>query len=136
MVVVDTSVWIDFFCTPDSPWATTLEQLIAEHNRVVLCGIVLQEILQGIRDDSTFALTRDRLCRLPFLQATRESHLQAADIYRRLRSRGITVPSTDVAIAALAIDNQVELFSKDHHFNLIAEHSQLQLHPTDFVRKN
>lgn len=127
MVLVDSSVWIDLLQNPDSHWATRLAELIAGHNRAVLCGVVLQEVLQGIRDDAAFNLTRERLCRLPFVETTREIHLLAADLYRQLRSRGITVPSTDTTIAAIAMVNRLQLFSKDRHFTLIAEHTELRL---------
>ena len=128
MVLVDSSVWIELLQNPESPWASRLAELIAGHNRAAICGIVLQEVLQGIRDAEAYALTRERLCRLPFVNATKESSLLAADIYRQLRVRGITVPSTDAAIAALAITNQMELFSKDRHFAAIAAHTDLVIH--------
>lgn len=50
MVLVDTSIWIDFLQAPESVPATALVALIKDHNRVTLCGIVLQEVLQGIRN--------------------------------------------------------------------------------------
>ena len=131
MVLVDSSVWIDLLQHPDSPWAARLAQLIGGSNRTALCGIVLQEVLQGIRDDDAYVLTRERLCKLPFIAATSETALLAADIYRQLRVRGITVPSTDAAIAAIAISNRMELFSKDRHFATIAANTELRLHPVD-----
>ena len=131
MVVVDTSAWIDFFQHPESPWASRLAELIEGHNRVALCGIVLQEILQGIKDPDSYERTRERLCRFPFVTATKETHILAAGLYRNLRSRGITIPSTDAAIAAIAIANRMEMLTKDQHFANIASHSELKLHQID-----
>jgi predicted nucleic acid-binding protein len=128
MVVVDTSVWIDFFQHPESPWASRLAELIEGHNCVALCGIVLQEILQGIKHPASCERTRERLCRFPFVAATKETHVLAADLYRNLRLRGITVPSTDAAVAAIAIANRMEMLTKDQHFAVIASHSELKLH--------
>lgn len=127
MVVVDTSVWIDFFRNPADEGNGRLEELIRGQNRAAICGIILQEILQGIREQKSYEFTRQRLLFLPFLDATREVHLLAASLYRDLRKRGITIPSTDAAIAAVAIHNGFPLFTHDGHFAEIARHSKLQL---------
>lgn len=127
MVVVDTSVWIDFFRNPADEENGRLEELVRDRNRAAICGIILQEILQGIREQKSFELTRQRLLFLPFLEADREVHLLAASLYRDLRKRGITVPSTDAAIAAVAIHHGFPLFTRDEHFSEIARHSRLEL---------
>jgi predicted nucleic acid-binding protein len=128
VVLVDTSIWIDFFQHPVSPEADRLEDLIKEHNRAVLCGIILQEVLQGIRDNKSHAATKERLTKLPYLDMSKEIHLAAASLYRSLRAKGITVPSADTSIAALAILNHIPLYTKDAHFNIIAKHTRLELY--------
>jgi hypothetical protein len=127
MVVVDTSVWVDFFRNPAGEANGRLEELIRENNRTAICGLILQEILQGIRDRKSFELTRQRLLFLPYLETPREVHLLAASLYRDLRTRGITVPSTDTAIAAVAIHHEFPLFTRDTRFSQIARHSRLKL---------
>ena len=127
MVLVDTSIWIDYFRDPAAKGNDLLEGLIREQNRAAICGIILQEILQGIRDEKSYQLTRQRLLFLPFLEATRDIHLIAASLYRDLRKKGVTVPSTDAAIAAVAIHNGFPLFTSDTHFTEIALHSGLKL---------
>jgi predicted nucleic acid-binding protein len=127
MVVVDTSVWIDFFRNRSGNDNGRLEELIRENNRTAICGLILQEILQGIRDRKTFEITRKRLLFLPYLEASREVHLFAASLYRDLRTRGITVPSTDTVIAAVAIHHGFPLFTRDAHFSQIARYSKLKL---------
>lgn len=127
MVVVDTSVWIDFFRNPAEEGNGRLEELIRDRNRAAICGIILQDILQGIREQKSYELTRQRLLFLPFLDANREVHLLAASIYRDLRKKGVTVPSTDAAIAAVAIHHEFSLFTRDGHFAEIARHSKLRL---------
>jgi len=127
MVLVDTSVWVDFFQNPSASGNATLEGLIKGQNRVAICGIILQEILQGIRELNSFETTRQRLLFLPFLEAGREVHILAASLYRELRRNGITVPSTDVLIAAVAIRHGFQLMTGDKHFLGIAAHSNLQL---------
>ncbi len=131
MVLIDTSIWIEFFQHPVSPQAAGLEELIREHNRAVLCGIILQEVLQGIRDNKSHAATKERLTKLPYLDMSKEIYLAAASLYRLLRAKGITVPSADTTIAALAIFNHIPLFTKDDHFNIIAKHTKLELYSQD-----
>lgn len=132
MVLIDTSIWIDFFEHPVSPYADRLEYLIRNHNQAVLCGIVLQEVLQGIRDNKSYVVTKERLTKLPYLDMSKEVHLAAASLYRSLRAKGITIPSVDTSIAALAIYNHIPLFTKDYHFDIITKHTRLKL----YIEKN
>lgn len=127
MVLVDTSVWIDFFQAPQRPTAVTLTALIRDHNRVVLCGIVLQEILQGIREQRSYERVRESLLRFPFLETDRDTWLQAAALYRELRRDGITLPPVDVTLAALAMQHSVPILTRDEHFKAVAERSALRL---------
>lgn len=128
MVLVDTSIWIDFFQAPESRTATELVSLIKNHNRVALCGIVLQEVLQGIRDRKSFELTREHLLKFPFIEANRETWIMAASLYRELRAKGITLPPVDVTIAAIALRNNLTLFSRDNHFEALAQGNGLRLY--------
>lgn len=128
MVLVDTSVWIDFFQNPDSIYSQKLEGLIKDHNKVIICGIILQEILQGIRDDRSYRAAKNRLSLLPFAYTDKNTYFYASSIYRRLRKKGITIPPLDVTIAAIAKLNKVPLFTKDDHFGVIANHLKLKLY--------
>jgi predicted nucleic acid-binding protein len=105
-----------------------LETLIKDHNRVVLCGVVLQEVLQGIRSDKSYQLVRDRLLKFPYVSDDRETWLLGSEMYRKLRAKGVTLPSVDVTIAAIAIRNDLVLFSRDSHFKTVAQHTALRLH--------
>jgi predicted nucleic acid-binding protein len=128
MILVDTSVWIDLFQAPESDAATTLSSLITGHNRVALCGIVLQEVLQGIKVQKSYELVREHLLKFPFIETDRETWLLAASIYRDLRAKGITLPPVDVTIGALAIQHSMPLFTRDEHFRTIAGSTDLRLY--------
>lgn len=128
MVLVDTSIWIDFFQAPESHTGSTLVSLIKDHNSVALCGIVLQEVLQGIRNQKSFELVRERLLKFPFVEANLDTWLLAASLYRDLRAKGITMPPVDVTIAAIAIQKDMPLFSRDAHFDEVAQVSGLRLY--------
>lgn len=127
MVVVDTSVWIDFFRGASDDGNGRLEALIRDQNRAAICGIILQEILQGIREPRSYELTRQCLLFLPFLETNREVHLLAASLFRDLRKKGVTVPAADATIAAVALHHGFPLFTRDGHFAEIARHSKLKL---------
>ncbi|MBI5101517.1 MAG: PIN domain nuclease [Nitrospirae bacterium] len=131
MVLVDTSVWIDFFQGPASPYADILDSLVRENNRAVICGLVLQEILQGIKDDRSHALTKERLSVFPFINTNKDTYIHASHLYRNMRKKGITIPPADATIAAIALANKIPLFTKDEHFRIIARHSDLTLYSYD-----
>lgn len=58
MILVDTSVWIDFFNGKDLPHVETLESLISQEADIVICGLILTEVLQGISNDKEHKLTQ------------------------------------------------------------------------------
>ena len=127
MVLVDTSIWVDFFQNNDSFHTITLEGLIKDNNRAVVCGVVLREVLQGIKDNTSYELTKERLLKLPFLDTNKETYIYASSLYRTLRRKGVTIPSIDTTIAAIAVLNNIPLFTKDEHFKTIARYSELKL---------
>ncbi len=128
MVLVDSSIWIDYLQGSGSVHNNRLEELIKDHNRTAICGIVLQEILQGIRDDKNYRTIRKSLASIPFINTDKETYLYSSALYRSLRKNGITVPPVDVTIASVAILNKLPLFTNDGHFKKIADFSDLKLY--------
>ena len=127
MVLVDTSVWIDFFLSKPDPHVNTLENLILNREDLCLCGIVLTEVLQGIREDSEFKRTRDLLTNLILLPMEYSIFLRSAEIYRTLRKKGITIKKpVDCMIAAVAIENDIPLLHNDKDFIPIEKHIGLK----------
>jgi len=126
MILVDTSVWIDFFAARNTAQVTILESLIDEREDLCLCGVVLTEVLQGIRDEKEYSRTESALAGLIFLPMNRSTFLLAAETYRTLRSRGITIRnSVDCMIAAVCIENKTQLLHNDRDFDYIANASDL-----------
>ncbi|MCJ8500348.1 type II toxin-antitoxin system VapC family toxin [Desulfatitalea alkaliphila] len=127
MVLVDTTVWIDFFAANRKPHVETLEKLIAEREDICLCGVILTEILQGIRDDAEFRKTKDLMANLVFLPMSHSVFLNSAEIYRALRRKGITIrKSVDCMIAAVAIEHEIPLLHNDKDFIPIEHHFGLK----------
>ena len=128
MILVDTSVWIDFFAGRDLKHVATLEQYIIESEDLALCGIILTEILQGITDDATHRRVRRYLGPLIMLPMPETVFVRAADIYRKSRKNGITIRKTnDCIIAATALDHDCPLLHNDKDFVPIERHFPLKV---------
>jgi predicted nucleic acid-binding protein len=127
MVLVDTSVWIDFFSARPEPHVNTFETLIADREDICICGIILTEILQGIRNDTEFRKTRILLGNLIYLPMAYDDYVRSAQIYRHLRRKGITIrKSVDCMIAAVALAHNVFLLHNDRDFFPIENHFGLR----------
>jgi predicted nucleic acid-binding protein len=127
MVLIDTTVWIDFFSGRSYQHVKALEDLIAERQDICLCGIIVTEVLQGIRQDSEFNRTRDLFANLIFLSMQYQTFLRSAEIYRTLRQKGITVRKPmDCMIASVAIENDMPLLHNDKDFVPIEKHFGLK----------
>lgn len=118
MVIADTSAWIPFFNRPDSPEKVALDLLI-DADEVSLVGIVLAELVQGCRTPSERDLLSDALLALPYYEVTQSTWLQAGDLSAALLRKGITLPLSDLIIAALAIERNCRVYSLDTHFKKI-----------------
>lgn len=125
MMLLDTSIWIELF-SKKNPYSISPDQLL----RVIVCPTVIQEILQGIRDDAHYALTKAALLAFPCAgnPVLLEDYFLAGDIYRTGREKGYTIrSSTDCLIAALAIRAKVPVCHKDRDFDFIAKFTSLKI---------
>jgi predicted nucleic acid-binding protein len=128
MIMVDTTVWIDFFRGIESPEHRALERLIQQGGMICTTDIIQTEILQGIRSDDHYLKTRHTLQRLPCLTAKAPStFVHAADLYRRCRKRGATIRSTiDCLIAAVCLETRTTLLHRDSDFDQLSKHCGLK----------
>lgn len=128
MILVDTSVWIDFFAGRNLDPVARLEHAILDNEDIALCGIVLTEVLQGIADERSYRQVRRYLEPLIMLPMTEAVFVRAADIYRALRKKGTTIRKTnDCLIAATALEYRCHLLHHDRDFAAIAKHLPLQM---------
>ncbi len=128
MILVDTSVWIDFFSGRSLPHVATLERLIQENDNLALCGIIMTEILQGIADDKSHRQVQRYLDPLLMLPMHPSAFIKAADIYQKLRKKGITIRKTnDCIIAATALEHRCQLLHNDKDFFPIGDHFPLKI---------
>jgi predicted nucleic acid-binding protein len=129
MILVDTSVWIDFLNGANSPERHALHRLIEEEEDISVTEIILTEILQGIREDKDFIAVKDYILEFPIYRPKGiETYLKAAGIYRDCRRKGKTIRKTiDCVIAAVCLENNLILFHKDSDFDLIRECTGLKV---------
>ena len=117
MILVDSSVWIDFFNGVPTPETDRLDALLGQDD-VATGDLILVEVLQGIRHDSDFRAVKRALSEFPsFDLLGRERAARVAMRYRRLRRNGVTIRKTvDVVIASFCVDEGVRLLFSDRDF--------------------
>lgn len=123
MLIVDSSVWIDYFNNRDT-WHTQILDQQLLNGRVGMLDVILLEILRGIRHDNEYRRVKTMLGFLPFFQTmSREDIVHCADCYRSLRKRGITIrKQNDVVIAAFCIRQSIPLLFADRDFSPFVVH--------------
>ena len=124
MILVDTSIWIDFLVDPERILEAELH--IAEF---VTCSPIVQEVLQGFDRPQAYKVFRDRLLTFPRLSdpLPLDLYLEAAEIYHEGRRRAYTIRSAmDCLIAAIAIRHDVSLWHRDRDFVNIARYTKLR----------
>jgi len=128
MVLVDTTVWIDFFADRPEPHVSALQELIENDEDLCLCGLILAEVLQGIRSDSDYRKTKDYFNALILLPVHQATFVRAAGTYRSLRKKRITIRRPmDCMIASVAMEHGLPLLHNDRDFDQIAKHSKLKI---------
>jgi predicted nucleic acid-binding protein len=128
MVLVDTTVWIDFFGGRPEPHVEVLQRMIEDDENLCVCGVILAEVLQGIRSDADYRKTKGYFEALILLPMRKGTFVRSADLYRTLRKKGITIRKPiDCMIASVAMENDLPLLHNDRDFDQLAEHSELRV---------
>jgi predicted nucleic acid-binding protein len=118
MIIIDTTVWIDFLRGAENPETLWLEREL-KRQRLGLADLILCEILQGIPDEALFAQVRDELLKFHlFPTGGTDLAIAAAQNYRELRQRGYTVRKTiDCLIATFCLQSGHALLHRDRDFD-------------------
>lgn len=129
MVLLDTSVLIDYFEGKENEPVKKLEQILAHGIPFGICPLVYQELLQGANTEVEFQKLRGFLSTQKFynFQDPKRSHEEAARIFFRCRKRGITLSTVDCLIAWTAIENDLYLLHRDHDFEQMAKVINLKI---------
>jgi predicted nucleic acid-binding protein len=117
MIMVDSSVWIDYFNGDENPEVNYLDSILGIKS-VVIGDLILTEVLQGFRNDKDYRNAKRLFSSLLVCQLSNEDiALKSADNYRTLRKQGITIRKTiDTIIATYCIENKIQLLFSDRDF--------------------
>lgn len=129
-VIVDTSVWSLGLRRTDHPSSLSVQKLtrlIQEGESIFLLGIILQEVLQGLRSQKDFSRLLDKLSVYPLIEPRREDYIEAARLRNQCSAKGVQAGTVDFLIAAMCIQYQCLLLTTDKDFSAIARHSTLRL---------
>jgi predicted nucleic acid-binding protein len=130
-VVVDSSVWCHVWgkgTPPDDPQVRKLLGLVKQGpETIALLGVILQEVLQGLRDERQFARAREQLEEFPLIALDRQDYVAAANLRHRCQTRGVQAGTVDLQIAAACLQHDCALLTCDADFSRIAACCPLQL---------
>jgi predicted nucleic acid-binding protein len=127
VILVDTSVWIDYFNGIDSAQTDKLDTLLSS-TTVIVGDLILAEVLQGFRTDRDYQKAKELLLALePVSLCSISSAVESAENYRHLRKQGATVRKTiDCLIATYCIRNNLPLLYVDRDFDPFSKYLELQ----------
>ena len=128
MILVDSSVWIDYFNGTETLATKKLDNLLGVQP-VCTGDLILAEVLQGFRQDPDYQAAKTLLCSLPvhaMLGATMA--LKSTENFRKLRQQGITIRKTiDTMIATYCIEHELPLLHSDKDFQPFQQFMGLQV---------
>ena len=131
MVVVDTTVWIDYVNGLSTPQTDALDHEL-QHNQIITCDLIIVEFLQGFRDDRDFEAAKEIMDSLVYCDILgKDIALKAAMNFRYLRKNGITIRKTaDIIIGTFCIENDLPLLHNDRDFDPMEKFLGLHIYET------
>ncbi|MCX5826499.1 MAG: PIN domain nuclease [Deltaproteobacteria bacterium] len=128
MILVDSSVWIDYFNGNKTAKSDWLDSSLG-NTPIVIGNLILTEVLQGFQSDKDFKIAKDLLSGIPFMSMGGQVlAIESAMNYRFLRSKGVTVRKTiDVIIGTFCIRNQLILLHDDRDFEPMVKFLGLEI---------
>ncbi len=127
MILVDSSVWIDFFNGINNGETDKLNEILGLEE-VVTGDLILAEVLQGFKSDKDYKIAKEVLTSLTVHDLIgKQLAIKSADNFRKLRKKGITIrKTTDVIIATYCIENKIPLLFTDKDFTPFVKHLRLR----------
>jgi predicted nucleic acid-binding protein len=127
LILVDSSVWVDFFSSSPGRAGAELRRMIDQSEPFALTGVVVAEVLQGLTRDA--GRIEQFLVQWDMLEPTGfATYREAAAIYRGARAKGISLTTIDTLIAAIALEHGTSVFTLDQDFSRIARITRLALY--------
>ena len=128
MIVVDSSIWIDYFNGKTNRKTDWFDRALGTEP-IIVGDIIMTEVLQGFQSDKDYKIAKQLLMEFPFMEMLgRELALKSALNYRSLRKNGVTVRKTiDVMIGTFCIENNFTLLHNDKDFIPLEKHLKLKV---------
>jgi predicted nucleic acid-binding protein len=128
MIVVDSSIWIDYFNGKINKKTDWLDEALGIEP-IIVGDIILVEVLQGFQNEKDFKTAKNLLLEFPFMEMLgRELAIKSSMNYRSLRQKGITVKKTiDVMIGTFCIHHNFSLLHNDKDFDPLEKHLKLKI---------
>ncbi|NQT72049.1 MAG: PIN domain nuclease [Chloroflexi bacterium] len=131
MIIVDSSVWIDYFNGKETDQTNLLDASLGS-TPIIMGDLILTEVLQGFQSNKDYENAKEMLLQMPFMaMGGLALSLESAMNYRHLRRKGVTVRKTiDVMIGTFCIHHQIPLLHDDRDFEPMVEFLGLQIFGT------
>ena len=128
MIVVDSSVWIDYFNGKKTRQTDWLDSALGS-TPVIMGDLILTEVLQGFQNNKEFKVAKELLLGMPFIPMVGQViALKSAENYRALRKRGVTPRKTiNIIIGTFCVHHQLPLLHDDRDFDPMVEHLGLRV---------
>lgn len=125
-VLVDTSIWIDYFKKRESKTYDQVTLLLRE-DHAVYTGIIATELFKGARGEKELSMLKTLFSNIRLVKEVEETYIKAGMIGYHLAQKGFHAGTVDLLISQIVIENDLMLFTKDQHFKKIAEMYPLRI---------
>jgi len=126
MILIDTSAWLHALRKQFQPAVKERIYSILLESEVAINGIIKLELLGGAKTEQEYKRIKSRLDPLYYIESSEDQWDFSSLLAFTLRRKGITVPYTDIFIAASAISSHAILVHADSHFEIITDHTELK----------
>lgn len=126
-VLIDTSIWIEYFNRARSPLHDEVARLLRDR-AARYTGIIALELIRGVRTEKEKSTLDALFQSIDRITEGGSTHVEAGRMGNRLARKGFTLGTVDLLIGQLAIENDVQLFTRDQHFATLAKHEPLRLY--------
>jgi predicted nucleic acid-binding protein len=125
-ILIDTSVWIDYFKGNDANFHNKLDKALT-HCHIYIPKVVLAELFQGAKTEKEIAVIGDFIEAFHIIDQKEDTWLKAGRLSYSMKRKGVTVHIIDCYIAVIASENGCSIFSLDEHFKSIKKFLHIEL---------
>ncbi|MBI5418310.1 PIN domain-containing protein [Candidatus Poribacteria bacterium] len=125
-ILIDTSIWIDFFRNKDNVLVEKIAMLL-KSNKTVYTGIIALELINGAKSNKELEILDNLFSTMDKINTNEKTFFNAGKLGFAIARKGYTINTVDLLIAQIAIENNLSIMTNDEHFNIISKCSHLSL---------